>query len=70
MPSLSDSRDHRREGGPKVEAILDVDDARLRLASRFSGERPSQAVARSPAYTKNSSGDRELYSLKKHGIVF
>ena len=64
---LSDSGDRCLEGGPRVEAIFDVGDARLRLASRFSGERPCCGT---PAYTKNSSGDRELYSLKGHGIVF
>ena len=37
---LSDSGDHCREGGPRVEAIFDVDGARLRLSSRFCGERP------------------------------
>ena len=36
---LSDSGDRCREGRPRVaiEAIFDVGDARLRLASRFSG---------------------------------
>ena len=65
---LSDSGDRCREGGPRVEAIFDVGHARLRLASRFSGERPRCGII--PAYAKNSSGDRELYSLKGHGIVF
>ena len=37
---LSDSGDRCREGGPREEAIFDVGDARLRLASRFFGERP------------------------------
>ena len=37
---LSDSGDRGLEGAPRVEAIFDVGDARLRLASRFSGERP------------------------------
>ena len=37
---LSDLGDRCREGGPRVEAIFDVGDARLRLASRFCVERP------------------------------
>ena len=37
---LSDSGDRCLEGDPRVEAIFDVGDARLRLASRFSGDRP------------------------------
>ena len=37
---LSGSGDRCLEGGPRVEAIFDVGDARLELASRFSGERP------------------------------
>ena len=37
---LSDSGDRFLEGGARVEAIFGVGDARLELASRFSGERP------------------------------
>ena len=37
---LSASGEHRCERGPRLEAIFDVDDARLRLASQFCGERP------------------------------
>ena len=33
---LSDSGDRCLEGGPRVEAIFDVGDARLGLASRFA----------------------------------
>ena len=37
---LPDSGDRCREGGPRVEAIFDFGDARLRLASRFFREHP------------------------------
>ena len=37
---LSGSGDRCLEGGPRVEAIFDVGDARLGLASQFSGECP------------------------------
>ena len=33
-PGLSDSGDCCREGGPRVEAIFDVGDARLRFSGR------------------------------------
>ena len=63
---LSDSGDRCLEGGPRVEAIFDVGDARLRLASRFSGERPCCGmIACSGLYSPDINSPMSEYAIRR-----